>query len=255
MPKPRSWQTVGVFDAHRYILDPRFTLVENQGYQPEPYTIADYERDTDGLGITGGAIISASFHTTDQDFLLSALQTLGHGWVGVTQLDPAVSDEDIISLDRAGVRAIRLNLMRGATDVQMLTSLARRVHDLVGWHAELYVEASMLLSLEPILCRLPAVSVDHLGMSSQGLSYLLDLVDRGARVKASGFGRVDMDIVATMKHIHAVNPSALMFGTDLPGTRSPRPFQESDLDLVAEAVGGDLPAVLDGNARAWYRVT
>jgi predicted TIM-barrel fold metal-dependent hydrolase len=145
--------------------------------------------------------------------------------------------------------------MRGATDVQMLTFLARRVHDLVGWHAELYVEASMLLSLEPILCKLPAVSIDHLGMSSQGLSYLLDLVDRGARVKASGFGRVDMDIVATMKHIHAVNPSALMFGTDLPGTRSPRPFQESDLDLVAEAVGGDLPAVLDGNARAWYRVT
>ncbi|WP_072803858.1 amidohydrolase family protein [Rhodococcoides yunnanense] len=244
-----------MFDAHRYILDPRFPLVENQGYQPEPYTIAEYDKDTDGLGITGGAVISASFHGTDQSFLVSSLDTLGHGWVGVTQLDPEATDEDIVELDTAGVRAIRLNLKRGATDVQTLTAQARQANELVGWHAELYVEAAMLLSLEPILSKLPAVSIDHLGMSSQGLPYLLDLVDRGARVKASGFGRTDMDIVDTMRQIHAVNPAALMFGTDLPGTRGPRRFDESDIDLIAEAVGGDLPAVLGGNARAWYRVT
>lgn len=243
-----------MFDAHRYILDPQFPLVENQGYQPEPYTMADYDKDTDGLGITGGAVVSASFHGTDQSFLVSALETLGAGWVGVTQLDAEATDKDILALDAAGVRAIRLNLKRGATDVQTLTSQARRTYDLAGWHAELYVEASMLLSLEPILSKLPSVSIDHLGMSAQGLSYLLDLVDRGVRVKASGFGRVDMDIVDTMKQIHAVNPAALMFGTDLPGTRAPRRFQESDIDLIAEAVGGDLPAVLGGNARAWYRV-
>lgn len=254
MRKRLSWQTEGVFDAHRYILDPRFPLIENQGFTPEPYTIEDYERDTDGLGVTGGAVVSSSFHTTDQAFMRSALGTLGAGWVGVTQLDADVSDEDIVDLDAVGVRAIRLNLKRGATDVQALTSLARRVFDLVGWHAELYVEASMLLSLEPILCKLPAVSIDHLGMSAQGLSYLLDLVDRGVRVKASGFGRVEMDVVDTMKQIHAVNPAALMFGTDHPGTRAPRGFLETDIYLVAEAVGGDLPAVLGGNARIWYRV-
>lgn len=254
MRKRRSWQTVGVFDAHRYILDPRFPLVENQGVEPEPYTIEDYDRDTDGLGVTGGAVISSSFHTTHQGFMLSALDALGPGWVGVTQLDPDISDADIVALDEIGVRAIRLNLKRGATDVQTLTSLARRVYDLVGWHAELYVEASMLLSLEPILSKLPAVSIDHLGMSSQGLPYLLDLVARGVRVKASGFGRVDMDVVDAMRQIHAVDPSALMFGTDHPGTRAPRGFLETDIDLVAEAVGGDLPAVLDGNGRAWYRV-
>lgn len=243
-----------VFDAHRYILDPQFPLVENQGYPPEPYTIEDYERDTDGLGITGGAVISSSFHTTDQAYLVAALKALGSSWVGVAQLDPDTTDNEIAALDEAGVRAIRLNLKRGATDVQTLTAQARQTHDLFGWHAELYVEASMLLSLEPILSKLPAVSIDHLGMSSHGLSYLLDLVDRGVRVKASGFGRVDMDIAETMRQIHAVNPSALMFGTDLPGTRAPRTFLESDIDLIAEAVGGDLPAVLDGNARAWYRV-
>jgi hypothetical protein len=65
---------------------------------------------------------------------------------------------------------------------------------------------------------------------------------------------VDLDIVDTLQQIHRVNPEALLFGTDLPGTRAPRPFSETDIDIISGAVGGDLPAVLDGNARAWYRV-
>lgn len=244
-----------MFDAHFHIIDPAYPLVENNGFVPEPFTIADYSARIDGLGITGGAVVSASFQGSDQTFLVAALAALGRGWVGVIQLAPDATDEDILALDEAGVRALRLNLRRGATDIETLTTQARRAFDLVGWPAELYVDASMLLSLEPILAKLPAVSIDHLGMSSKGLSYLLNLVDRGVRVKATGFGRVDLDIVETMRRIHAVDPSALMFGTDLPGTRAPRPLLESDLNLIAEAVGGDLPAVLDGNARAWYRVT
>lgn len=243
-----------VFDAHLHIIDPRFPLIENHGFLPEPYTINNYLYDVDGMGVTGGAVVSGSFQGTDQSYLLAALDGFGRGWVGVTQLDPECSDEEILELHEAGVRAIRLNLRRGATDVEMLTVQARRVHDLVGWHAEIYADASLLRSLEPILSKLPAVSVDHLGLSSQGLPYLLNLVDRGVRVKATGFGRVDLDVADTIRQIHRVNPQALMFGTDLPGTRAPRAFQESDIDIIVDAVGGDLPAVLDGNARAWYRV-
>ncbi|MDP9638442.1 hypothetical protein J2W18_003372 [Rhodococcus cercidiphylli] len=243
-----------VFDAHLHIIDPRFPLIENQGYTPDPYTVSNYLYDVDGLGITGGAVVTASFQGTDQSYLLAALETLGRGWVGVAQLDPGCTDEEIVALDEAGVRAMRFNLKRGETDVEMLTTQARRVHELVGWHAELYVDASLLLSLEPILAKLPAVSIDHLGLSTQGLPYLLNLVDRGVRVKATGFGRVDLDIVDTLHQIHRVNPEALLFGTDLPGTRAPRPFSETDIDIISGAVGGDLPAVLDGNARTWYRV-
>ncbi len=244
-----------VFDAHLHIIDPAFPLIENHGFLPDPYTVSNYLYDVDGLGITGGAVVSGSFQGTDQTYLLAALKTLGRGWVGVTQIDPECSDEDIVALNDAGVRGMRFNLKRGETDVQMLTTQARRVHELVGWHAELYVDASLLLSLEPILAKLPAVSIDHLGLSTQGLPYLLDLVDRGVRVKATGFGRVDLDIIDTLQKIHRVNPAALMFGTDLPGTRAPRPFSETDIDIISHAVGGDLPAVLDGNARAWYRVS
>ncbi len=54
------------------------------------------------------------------------------------------------------------------------------------------------------------------------------------RVKASGFGRVDFDVTTAMKELYSVNSNCLMFGTDLPSTRSPRPYQDSDIKLVTE---------------------
>ncbi|WFR73636.1 amidohydrolase family protein [Prescottella defluvii] len=149
---------------------------------------------------------------------------------------------------------MRFNLRRSATDVRILTKQALRAHELVGWHAEFYVDATLLLSLEPVFAKLPAVSIDHLGMSTRGLRYLLNLVDRGAKVKATGFGRTSIgDVGDVIRQIHAVNPKALMFGTDLPGTRARRAFEAADVEVIADAVGDDLEAVLGGNAREWYR--
>ncbi|NLE78503.1 MAG: amidohydrolase family protein [Rhodococcus sp.] len=243
-----------MFDAHVHILDPKYPLDENHGYLPEPFTIADYRNRMSGLGVTGGAVVSASFQGTDQHYLRAALAELGEGWVGVTQLSPDATDDDIVALDHAGVRALRFNLRRSAIDVTTLAIQAQRAYDLAGWHAEFYVDASLLLSLEPVFAKLPAVSIDHLGMSPEGLPYLLNLVERGARVKATGFGRVEIDDVAdAMRRIHAVNPKALMFGSDLPGTRARRPFEAADLEVIRDAVGDDLDAVLSTNARDWYR--
>ncbi|TQF69321.1 amidohydrolase family protein [Rhodococcus spelaei] len=244
-----------MFDAHVHIIDPRFALVENDGYLPDPFTIADYRARVDGFGVDGGAVVTASYQGTNQDYLVAALEELGPGWVGVTQLPEDATDEDILALDRAGVRALRFNLRRSATDVKVLTTQALRAWELAGWHAEFYVDASLLLSLEPVFKKLPLVSVDHLGMSTRGLPYLLNLVDRGVKVKATGFGRATIDDVGdALRRIHRVNPAALMFGTDLPGTRARRAFEAADLDVITEAVGDDLEAVLGGNARAWYRL-
>ncbi|KAA0017097.1 amidohydrolase family protein [Antrihabitans cavernicola] len=243
-----------MFDAHLHIIDPRFPLIENEGYLPDPFTVADYHERMAGFDVHGGAVVTASFQGTDQSYLVAALAELGNDWVGVTQLDPDVTDDDIVELDKAGIRGIRFNLKRGAIDIQRLTSQALRAYDLVNWHAELYVDGKMLASLEPVLSKLPAVSIDHLGMSGDALPYLLNLVERGARVKATGFGRIDLDIADALRRIHVVNPQALMFGSDLPGTRADRTFQRSDLELIGGAVGTDLEDVLTRNARAFYRL-
>ncbi|SUA73978.1 Predicted metal-dependent hydrolase of the TIM-barrel fold [Nocardia otitidiscaviarum] len=243
-----------MFDAHVHIIDPRFPLIENEGYLPDPYTIADYKRRMSRFDIDGGAVVSGSFQGTDETFLRAALAELGDGWVGVINLHVDATDEEIISLDRAGVRALRFNLKRAGGDIVGLTMLALRAYELVGWHVELYIDGSMLGSLEPVISKLPQLSIDHLGMSDDCLPYLLNLVDRGAKVKASGFGRVAMDVGRALRRIHAVNPEALMFGSDLPGTRAGRPFLDTDITLITEAVGTDLHRVLEDNARAFYRL-
>lgn len=205
-------------------------------------------------GVAGGAVVSSSFQGTDQSYLCAALAELGAGWVGVVQLDLDTSDETILSLHEAGVRGIRFNLKRAAVDIESITQQALRAHELVGWHVELYADGNMLASLEPVILKLPALSIDHLGMSMDGLPYLLNLVERGAYVKASGFGRADVNVADVLARVHSVNPGALMFGSDLPGVRAHRPFELADLRTLADAVGGDLTAVLEDNARRFYRL-
>jgi predicted TIM-barrel fold metal-dependent hydrolase len=129
------------------------------------------------------------------------------------------------------------------------------VHALLGWHVELYADAADLDELADLLITLPAVSIDHLGLSRRGLPTLLRLVERGVRVKATGFGRVDFDVASALRALCAADPHAVMFGTDLPSTRAPRPYRDGDVALVVNTLGSAQAArVLSGNARAWYRL-
>jgi amidohydrolase family protein len=233
---------VAVFDAHLHVIDPRFPLVANQGYVPEPFTVEDYRAATAGMVVAGGAVVAGSFQGFDQTWLVDALERLGPGFVGVAQLPGDIADEEILALDAAGVRAVRFNLHRGGA---LDEELALRVHELAGWHTEVYADGRALAAHEDRLRALPRVSVDHLGLDRAALPVLERL---GCMVKATGFGRVDLDVEATLR---ALDPSRLLFGTDLPGTRARRPFAPADLELVASIA----PAAAADNARAWYRAS
>jgi predicted TIM-barrel fold metal-dependent hydrolase len=74
------------------------------------------------------------------------------------------------------------------------------------------------------------------------------------RVKATGFGRVDFDVRPALVDLYAANSRALMFGTDLPSTRAPRPYQDDDYSLVLETLGEEKAAdVFYKNAIKFYR--
>ena len=243
-----------IFDAHLHIIDPAHPLVENNGYLPGPFRVENYLERILGLGIAGGAVVSGSFQAFDQEYLVQALRALGPSYVGVTQLPDTVDDDEILRLDDAGVRAVRFNVRRGGSaSLASLDSLARRVYDVAGWHAELYIDSRSLDEVNEVIQALPAVTIDHLGLHSEGLPALLRLVEAGVKVKATGFGRVDLDPGAAMKAVMEVNPGALMVGTDLPSTRARRPFLDADLELVAHVLDPVmLPAVLWGNAADLY---
>lgn len=244
-----------LFDSHFHIIDRKFPLVANHGYLPDNFSATDYLERTKDYTVAGGVIVSGSFQGFDQAYLLSALAELGPEFVGVTQLPETVTDEELISLNNAGVRAVRFNLKRGGSaGMESLERFAKRVYEVVGWHIELYVDAKDLSDLHSTLIKLPSVCIDHLGLSKAGFSYLLSLVEKGAFVKASGFSRVDFEVKSAIREIVAINPAALIFGTDLPSTRAPQPYSDNDYFLVIEALGETLAQqVFYENAVSLYR--
>jgi predicted TIM-barrel fold metal-dependent hydrolase len=219
---------VRIFDAHFHVIDPRFPLVPNQGFLPEPFTVDDYRAR---VATHGGAVVSGSFQAYDQTYLLDALERLGPGFVGVAQVPPNVSDEEVLRLRGAGVRAFRANLTRGTAPADLL-DLSRRFEELAGWHLEVYADARDLPPLPGV-----RLVIDHLGGPEAALPATLRLVEQGAKVKATRFGASDHDVARSLKAIVAANPGALLFGTDLPGTRSPRAYVPEDLELVHELAG------------------
>ncbi len=243
-----------IFDSHFHIIDPQFPLVKSKGYQPANFTCKDYLHRTKHLQIAGEMLVSASFQGFDQTYLEAALKILGPSFFAVTQLPATVTDEEILSLHALGVRGVRFNLEKGGSEkVENMGPFAKRIHELAGWHIDLYVDAKDLAELSPTLRSLPAVSIDHLGLSQKGLPVLLSLVEKGIKVKASGFGRVDFDVADALKELAKANPNALMFGTDLPSPRAPRPFLDEDIQLIRDTFDDTLSEkVLYSNAVNFY---
>ncbi|PLW83841.1 2-pyrone-4,6-dicarboxylate hydrolase [Kineobactrum sediminis] len=246
-----------LFDSHFHIINYEFPLVSNNAYIPDQFTCADYLKRMASWDLCGGVIVSGSFQAFDQDYLLDALQRLGPSFVGVTQLPASVTDVEILRLHHAGVRAVRFNLKRGGSaDVGSLSVMAARVYEVAGWHVELYIDSAGIAELYSRILELPSVSIDHLGLDKAGLPLLVKLAEKGVRVKASGFGRADFNVSHALRELNAANPGALMFGSDLPSTRAPRPFSDKDVLLIVEALGTDkAEKVLSGNALELYKLS
>ena len=244
-----------LFDSHFHIIDHLYPLVANNGFLPNGFTCQDYSSRMAAYDLCGGAVVSGSFQAFDQHYLVDALKILGPSFVGVTQLPATVTDEEIIRLNKAGVRAVRFNLKRGGSEgIRHLSSMAARVYELAGWHVELYVDSKELSGLYSTLIRLPAVSIDHLGLSQSGLGTLLQLAENGVHIKATGFGRVDFNVRQALQDLYSANPEALMFGTDLPSTRAPIPYSDEDFLLVVDTLGEEgAKCVFNKNACGFYR--
>ena len=245
-----------LFDSHCHIIDHRFPIVPNQGYTPPNFPLEDYMAQAKPLGVVAGAVVSGSFQANDQTYLMDLLPKLGTAWVGVTQIPNDYPDAEIAKLGALGVRAVRFNVFRGRIDsVDDIVALATRCHSVAGWHSEIYADAAALKPHVDRLAKLPKFSIDHLGMNEEGLPVLLDLVAAGWKVKATGFGRVKMDVPKVLEAVAKKSPDALVFGTDIPSTRAARPFEAADIDLIERVLGKELArkAFWD-NPLALYRV-
>ena len=162
--------------------------------------------------------------------------------------------EDLEKLNKSNIVGVRFNLKRVCSEgIDNLVELSNRLLDKYNWHTELYIDSKDLKELNPILMDIPKFSIDHLGLSKEGILSLYHWAEKGVKIKATGFGRINFDPITVMKKIYSINPNSLMFGTDLPSTRASIPFSIKDIELIKENFTElEQQNIFYRNSEEWY---
>ena len=247
--RPRLRVPPGSVDCHVHVFDSRYPLSPDRGYDPPDSTLDDLVRMHRILGIDRVVFTQPSAYGTDNSAILDAMDALGDRARAVVALGMDVDDDELVELDRRGVRGIRLNLDNvGGMPVGLdqVPALCRRIADL-GWHAEFLFAGPHLPDLVDLLRSLPVpVSIGHFGYmpADDGVDHpafrlLLELVAEGNTwVKLSAPNRLGVGDLPPWGRVVPMAHALIRVGLDrvLWATDWPHPnkyvVQPNDADLL-----------------------
>jgi predicted TIM-barrel fold metal-dependent hydrolase len=182
-------------DCHMHIYDSRFPVAPNAKLRPGDATVDDYRRLQKRLGTTRNVVVTPSTYGTDNACTLDAMAKIGARARGVAVVDTSVTDAELKRLHDLGIRGIRFNLVQsGATTIDMLEPLSKRVNDL-GWHVQIHMLGDAIVENADLFQRLPSPIVfDHMaripqpaGIDHPAFTLVLKMLDHGRTwVKLSG---------------------------------------------------------------------
>ena len=234
-------------DCHHHVYDPRWVVDPRATLRPSGGSIAEYRLLQRRLGLQRHVIVQPSTYGTDNTGLIEALAEFGSESRGIAVVDASVPDEELLQLDRAGVRGLRVNLrLPAGAGLGALTALAPRVAEL-GWHVQLNVSGDRLGELRPLLEGLAVpIVLDHLGHLPSphhpGFAVLAELIASGRTwVKLIGpyigsavGAPTYADRGAVAHALIALAPERLVWGTDWPHpSEREKPDEAGLLDLLA----------------------
>ena len=155
-------------DCHMHIYDSRFPVAPNAKLRPPDATVDAYRLFQKRIGTMRDVVVTPSTYGTDNSVTLDAMAKLGATARGVAAVDTTVTDAELKRLNDLGVRGIRFNLVQsGATTIDMLEPLSKRVNDL-GWHVQIHMLGDAIVENADLLQRLPSPIVfDHLARIPQ----------------------------------------------------------------------------------------
>ncbi|HEX8164785.1 MAG TPA: amidohydrolase family protein [Beijerinckiaceae bacterium] len=192
---PKLKAPANACDCHMHIYDARFPIAPSATLKPADAKADDYRLLQKRIGTSRNVVVQPSTYGTDNSCTLDGMAKLGPTARGVAVVDTSVTDDELKRLHGLGIRGIRFNLVQaGATTVEMLEPLSKRVNDL-GWHVQIHMLGDGIVKIEEILNRLPSPIVfDHMGRIPKDVgtahpayAVIGKLIDKGRTwVKLSG---------------------------------------------------------------------
>jgi predicted TIM-barrel fold metal-dependent hydrolase len=255
--RPRIPVPANATDCHHHIFDHHYPTAPGAEQFPDA-TIEDYRALQKRLGVTRHVIIQTSTYGTDNSLLLHALSAFGTEARGVAMVNTSVTDGELQRMADAGVRGIRLVLVRqSATDDRMLVPLAQRMNAL-GWHIDLHISAAQIVRLADVLVSLPCpVVFDHLGrvpgpagVQHSAFAIIGAILDNGRNwMKLSGIyqdsvvGPPTYSDASKLAAAYATGwPDRVIWGTDWPHPSTHRQsIDEPDDALLLDALAEQVP--------------
>jgi D-galactarolactone isomerase len=240
-------------DCHIHIYDARFPIAANATLKPADALVPDYQLLQKRLGTTRNVIVTPSTYGTNNGATLDGLAKIGPTARGVAVVDTSVTDAELKRLDGLGMRGTRFNLVQaGATTVEMLEPLSKRVNDL-GWHIQINAKPELIVEIEALLLRLPSPLVfDHLahiprdvGVEHPSYKTMRKLIDKGRTwVKLSGAYQdtkvgppTYADATPIAQAYVKAAPERMVWGSDWPHpTEKDKPNDAILFDLLAQWV-------------------
>jgi D-galactarolactone isomerase len=249
---PKLKMPAGACDCHMHIYDSRYPYVANAVLKPPEARVQDYRLLQKRLGSARNVVVQPSSYGTDNRATLDAVEQLGSSARAVAVVDTTVTDAELKRLAAAGVRGIRFNLVQaGATSVDMLEPLSKRVNDL-GWHVQIHMRGDQIVEIKEVLQRLPSPIVfDHMGripasasISHPAFGVIGKLIDKGHTwVKLSSAYQDSKvgppsyaDVMGLAQAYVKAAPERMLWGSDWPHPteKSAKPDDAILLDLLSD---------------------
>lgn len=238
-------------DSHMHIFDTRFAPSPHWTRTPPDAPVAAYRLLQQRLGTQRTVVVTPSTYGTDNACTLDALDQFGDSARGVAVVAHGVGDAELDRLHARRVRGLRVNFVTpqswGETTPDMLTTLARKVARLEGWHIQVFMHPEQIAALAGVLAALPVpLVVDHLGRidpaeGPPGAAYgaLRRLLDggntwvklSGAYMRSAVHGPGYADTLPLGRALVQDAPERLVWGSDWPHTTE-APGTVNDADLV-----------------------
>ncbi len=232
--RPGFTLPAGTCDSHFHVFEAGYPHVPDPQYTFPEGTLDQYLAMTEVLGIDRMVIVQPTYYGDDNSLTLDTLGRLGDRARAVVRLPDDADSATLDEYDRAGVRAIRLDLFARRslplTEIQAYITRMAALATSLDWHLQFYAPGSVIRDLLPFLADLEVrFVIDHMGymkksdgLGDEDFTRLLGLLGSGnCWIKLTGPYRVAGDepissVASLGRALVAARADRLLWGTDWP---------------------------------------